>query len=197
MPVYLTVPGHQSSTPWRSSTRVFAHPVEILPEDEDNPHSPEDGATTTTEDPNHPTTTTTTSTSSQSRLSIYHRSSAIIRRLRHSEVILVDDVCIAYGRYWLRLRWPGHRGGFAGYVALEKSSSSRTTTEQTGKCKQRTQNGLTRNDLCLTLNSQSILSTTRSSNNNDYFGTTGRKSLRRPGRCRTVRHGIDATRRTR
>ena len=43
-----------------------------------------------------------------------------IRRVRHAEVVLVDDVCIAFERYWLRLRWPGHKGGFAGYIALGK-----------------------------------------------------------------------------
>mmetsp|Transcript_9014 Transcript_9014/g.22348 ORF Transcript_9014/g.22348 Transcript_9014/m.22348 type:complete len:750 (+) Transcript_9014:172-2421(+) len=43
-----------------------------------------------------------------------------VRRIRHAEVVLVDDVCIAYDRHWLRLRWPGHKGGFAGYVALGK-----------------------------------------------------------------------------
>jgi hypothetical protein len=43
-----------------------------------------------------------------------------IRRIRHAEVVLVDDVCVAFGRHWLRLRWPGHKGGFAGYVALGK-----------------------------------------------------------------------------
>ena len=43
-----------------------------------------------------------------------------VRRVRHSEVVLVDDTCIAFGRYWLRLRWPGHKGGFAGYIALGK-----------------------------------------------------------------------------
>lgn len=41
-----------------------------------------------------------------------------IRRVRHAEVVLVDDVCVAHDRYWLRLRWPGHNGGFAGYIAL-------------------------------------------------------------------------------
>jgi hypothetical protein len=45
-----------------------------------------------------------------------------IRRVRHSEIVLVDDVCIAFGRYWLRLRWPGHKGGFAGYIAMAKVS---------------------------------------------------------------------------
>ena len=54
-----------------------------------------------------------------------HYSSSIqsgleIRRIRHAEVVLVDDVCVAFGRHWLRLRWPGHKGGFAGYVALGK-----------------------------------------------------------------------------
>lgn len=43
-----------------------------------------------------------------------------IRRVRHAEIVLVDDVCIAYDRYWLRLRWPGHKGGFAGYIAMGK-----------------------------------------------------------------------------
>jgi hypothetical protein len=43
-----------------------------------------------------------------------------VRRIRHAEVVLVDDVCIAFDRHWLRLRWPGTKGGFAGYVALGK-----------------------------------------------------------------------------
>lgn len=41
-----------------------------------------------------------------------------IRRVRHAEIVLVDDVCTAHGRYWLRLRWPGRKGGFAGYIAM-------------------------------------------------------------------------------
>ena len=40
------------------------------------------------------------------------------RRVRHAEVVLVDDVCFKFGRYWLRTRMPGASGGFAGYVAL-------------------------------------------------------------------------------
>lgn len=46
-----------------------------------------------------------------------HRN-VVLRRVRHSEIVLVDDVCVYAGRYWLRLRWPGHRGGFAGYIAM-------------------------------------------------------------------------------
>jgi len=40
----------------------------------------------------------------------------VLRRVRHSEVLLVDNVHVQYGRYWLRLRWPGPEGGFAGYM---------------------------------------------------------------------------------
>ena len=46
-----------------------------------------------------------------------------IRRVRHAEIVLVDDVCIAFGRYWLRLRWPGQREGFAGYIAMGQVGS--------------------------------------------------------------------------
>lgn len=41
-----------------------------------------------------------------------------LRKVMHAQVVLVDDVCIAHGRYWLRLRWPGNRGGFAGYIGM-------------------------------------------------------------------------------
>jgi hypothetical protein len=41
-----------------------------------------------------------------------------LRRLRHAELVLVDDVCQAFGKTWLRLRWPGRRGDFAGYLPV-------------------------------------------------------------------------------
>jgi hypothetical protein len=41
-----------------------------------------------------------------------------IRRIRHAEIVLVDQVSICFGRYWFRLRWPGPRGGVAGFIAL-------------------------------------------------------------------------------
>ena len=47
-----------------------------------------------------------------------------LRRLRHGEIILVDDVCVAWDRLWLRLCWPGRRGGFAGYLPLDKPSKA-------------------------------------------------------------------------
>ena len=53
-----------------------------------------------------------------------------LRRLRHGEIILVDDVCVAWDRLWLRLRWPGRKGGFAGYLPVDKScDGSRTEHE--------------------------------------------------------------------
>ncbi len=52
-----------------------------------------------------------------------------VRRIRHAEVVLVDDVCIAYDRHWLRLRWPGKKGGFAGYVALGKVNETSVTRQ--------------------------------------------------------------------
>lgn len=42
----------------------------------------------------------------------------IIRRVRYAEVILVDAVFYKYETCWLRLKWPGPRGGEAGYIAL-------------------------------------------------------------------------------
>lgn len=41
-----------------------------------------------------------------------------IRRVKHAEIVLVDEISVHYGNYWLRLRWPGDRGGVAGYIAL-------------------------------------------------------------------------------
>jgi hypothetical protein len=35
-----------------------------------------------------------------------------------AELVLVDDVCQAFGKTWLRLRWPGRRGDFAGYLPV-------------------------------------------------------------------------------
>lgn len=43
-----------------------------------------------------------------------------VRKLRHAEVVLVDQCLVVYGIYWLRLQWPGEQGGFGGFVALSK-----------------------------------------------------------------------------
>ena len=62
-----------------------------------------------------------------------------IRRIRHAEVVLADDICIAYDRYWLRLCWPGSKRGFAGYVAMGLVSET-SSAKAAGKC----QSGVTK-----------------------------------------------------
>jgi len=52
-----------------------------------------------------------------------------IRRIRHAEVVLVDQCVIAYGRYWLRLKWPGEQGGHGGYVAMSKVDDVKSKTK--------------------------------------------------------------------
>lgn len=32
-----------------------------------------------------------------------------VRKVRHAEVVLADQCLVAYGRTWLRLRWPGEQ----------------------------------------------------------------------------------------
>jgi hypothetical protein len=44
--------------------------------------------------------------------------SQAIRKVRHSELVLVDQVSLHFDKYWLRLRWPGSYGGVAGYILL-------------------------------------------------------------------------------
>ena len=106
MPVFVCYPGINEEEPWRHGLHVFARPfdlteeksqyetnvgVEILPTPQPNNSN---AANSNTANP--------------------------IRRIKHSEVVIVDDVCVAYDRYWLRLRWPGQKGGFAGYMAMGK-----------------------------------------------------------------------------
>jgi hypothetical protein len=53
-----------------------------------------------------------------------------IRKIRHAEIVLVDDVCVTYNHYWLRLRWPGSKGGFAGYIDMGKTSYYKPTSDE-------------------------------------------------------------------
>lgn len=64
-----------------------------------------------------------------------------LRRLRHGEIVLVDDVCLAWERYWLRLRWPGHKGGFAGYLPLEKSDRNSAKSKEKNEEDKEQENG--------------------------------------------------------
>jgi len=137
MPVYLCQPGALAAEPWRHGIQVYAAPFAMdaaSSSSRDNNLNTEQWDTTNNEGLRH-RHGTTTPTEENSTLSGGNRGSQTvtgsgeahvastgqpIRRVRHAEVVLVDDVCIAFDRYWLRLRWPGSRGGFAGYIALGK-----------------------------------------------------------------------------
>lgn len=125
MPVYLCQPGFGSSDPWKHGIQVYASPVAI---DQSKTVASGDGVAASPQ--------TTTATNSNVENATFNSPSnhvhagnfggdsskvgAPIRRVRHSEVVLADDICVAHDRYWLRLRWPGKKGGFAGYIALGK-----------------------------------------------------------------------------
>jgi hypothetical protein len=127
MPVYLCQPGTGATDPWKHGIQVYATPFAM-----------DEAADTTSGDREMPVTTTATNPVASwdgngRNLNTPPASQDIpgeelsksllgvpIRRVRHSEVVLVDDVCVAFDRYWLRLRWPGTKGGFAGYIALGK-----------------------------------------------------------------------------
>ena len=109
MPVYLCQSGSGTDDPWRHGLKVFAEP---FPMTEQSAKGRVAGTARDLvcadwkpfgEEPGVPVATV---------------GSQPIRKLRHSEVVIADDICIAYDRYWLRLRWPGSKGGFAGYVAM-------------------------------------------------------------------------------
>jgi len=94
MPLYLCQAGEGQADPWRHGIPVYAEPF----------------------------VTSTSSSASSSTRSESALGGALLRRIRHAEVVLVDDVCISHERFWLRLRWPGTKGGFAGYVAVSSAS---------------------------------------------------------------------------
>jgi hypothetical protein len=124
MPVYLCQPGTGGDDPWRHGLQVYASPFSLEATQANRfvgggrdlvianwvPHrnggnNNDDHESSLWSSPSSRSTT-----------------NPPIRRVRHTEVILVDDVCMAYNRYWLRLRWPGHKGGFAGYIAMGLAS---------------------------------------------------------------------------
>jgi len=134
MPVYICQAGSNSSEPWRHGLQVYAAPFNLadLPSgDSRDGHesvctlasrmvSSTEGATQTPLDNNTNSYSNIASNINREQHVKPLRFGLPIRRIRHAEVVLVDDVCIAFDRHWLRLRWPGCKGGFAGYVALGK-----------------------------------------------------------------------------
>jgi len=105
MPVYLCKPGCWQQEPWRHGIQVYEQPFPL-----DTDTRQDDVFVASTEGIR----------SRHERRSMRAAGSLgrPVRKVRHAEVVLVDDVSIAYDRYWLRLRWPGPQGAFAGYIAL-------------------------------------------------------------------------------
>jgi hypothetical protein len=121
MPVYLCQPGAGHAEPWRHGIQVYATPCPI---DSKTPvHAGGGGRdlvvanwtpdSNTSGENDAPNAQNAANTATQTPASGF-----AVRRVRHAEVVIVDDICVAYDRYWLRLRWPGSKGGFAGYIAM-------------------------------------------------------------------------------
>lgn len=130
MPVYLCQPGALAAEPWRHGIQVYAAPfaMDVAVSSNENNSNTEildnneglrqrRGTSTADDTTAGGNTVSQTAGSGESHVAPW---GLPIRRVRHAEVVLVDDVCVAFDRYWLRLRWPGGRGGFAGYIALGK-----------------------------------------------------------------------------
>jgi hypothetical protein len=126
MPVYLCKPGWGTAEPWRHGMPVYAHPFPMKEESRNTGSSFEvsahhgGGAARQDHNRTEPETRNYYASSTGSNFPV---ESTPIRRVRHSEVVLVDEVSLYYGKYWLRLRWPGSRGGVAGYIVLGDSKS--------------------------------------------------------------------------
>ena len=163
MPVYLCKPGMNSLDPWRHGIPVYAQPfplrgvtgvsnslgndadmdVETRESVEDvlpNVHTTNTGEPQrlglTREESKTPPSSETSSLNGRSTRPWTPSETAAtsaIRRIRHSEVILVDDVVYQYSNYWLRLRWPGSNGGFAGYVCLVAHTNTIQLTAEGGQ----------------------------------------------------------------
>eukprot|EP00980_Cylindrotheca_fusiformis_P018495 scaffold6124_cov122-Cylindrotheca_fusiformis.AAC.14 len=129
MPVYLCQPGTGTTDPWKHGIQVYATPFAMDEEWESSSGTGDTTVTTTAmtnpSDWESERNLNAHATSSQEGQGSSKNAQGVpIRRVRHSEVVLVDDVCVAFQRYWIRLRWPGSKGGFAGYIALGKTDES-------------------------------------------------------------------------
>ena len=151
MPVYICQAGSKSAEPWRHGLQVYAAPFSLanVPPSEsldgnDNTASA-DVANQLEQDNNNIVNERLRREQQFKRELIFGRNNDVnreedptaslrlgmpVRRIRHAEVVLVDDVCIAFERHWLRLRWPGYKGGFAGYVALGKIDETEFTRQK-------------------------------------------------------------------
>mmetsp|Transcript_26844 Transcript_26844/g.41633 ORF Transcript_26844/g.41633 Transcript_26844/m.41633 type:complete len:703 (+) Transcript_26844:97-2205(+) len=112
MPVYICRSGQNKHEPWRHGMEVYITPFDredCVP------------ASTAVADaaPGEPSANT-----KLAHIKLPPKGSVaglVVRRVRHAEVVLVDEVVEECNHYWLKLRWPGAssaEGGFAGYIDL-------------------------------------------------------------------------------
>lgn len=137
MPAYLCQPGIGSPEPWKHGIQVYGRPFPM-----DQASSAKSGeaadssASHSTDAISNPFGSDRMRFGAESSDPINNenvsggssKNGLTIRRIRHSEVVLADDVCAAFDRYWLRLRWPGKKGGFAGYIELGRIDDPIFTT---------------------------------------------------------------------
>lgn len=147
MPVYLCKPGVFASEPWRHGIPVYAEPFRIgstlntdavMQASQQQQQQQTPGfrrSNSSMNQPNSETSSVTGVGNSGGTQQVQQQQQEqqeetedeqvnAIRRIRHGEVVLVDDVVSAYDNFWLRLRWPGSKGGFAGYVCLVTSQNT-------------------------------------------------------------------------
>lgn len=132
MPLYLCKPGTGDIEPWKHGVPVYSKPFRTTGDYRTSTDSISNEMNETTNIQaqshdrssfnmtNHADSTTHSDDHREQTLVPNIRSTPTqpIRKVRHSELVLVDQVSLHFDSYWLRLRWPGSYGGIAGYILL-------------------------------------------------------------------------------
>jgi len=124
MPVYLCKPGIYTLEPWKRGVPVYFEPFPF-------PSEQDEAAMTTT----------TANNNNRNSNMGSQQQPAPIRRIRHAELVLVDEVVFSFRNYWLRLKLPGASGGFAGYICLLASENTISITTNDDDAKRESTNG--------------------------------------------------------
>ena len=123
MPIYCCKSGTGTEEPWKHGLPVYAEP---FPTQEDDPniinnndydHATDPAAAQASQNIN--TNRNFYTNVDMNQFDSTAQNPEPIRKLKHSEIVLVDEVSCYYDRLWLRLCWPGSRGGVAGYILLK------------------------------------------------------------------------------
>lgn len=123
MPIYCCKSGTGTEEPWKHGLPVYAEPFPTQEEDpniinnNDYDHATDPAAAQASQNIN--TNRNFYTNVDMNQFDSTAQSPEPIRKLKHSEIVLVDEVSCYYDRLWLRLCWPGSRGGVAGYILLK------------------------------------------------------------------------------